>query len=423
VKSYVVSPLILATAALGRFDVNAAIRREEGSDNSQADLDTTDWKVGLRWEIRDWIALRGSAGTAFIAPSLADLFAQLSFGLSNVSDPLFARGATFKARSLGGNPDLRSEEADIYNVGFTTRFLDDDLTISADWKIFFFDDRISRGIPQDVIGNDFARFNQLFAAGAFEAHGATSIDEARDLFIRNNPNQPGHNPAIPGEDPAISRNLETTIISVVDTPLQNVTEMVWRGGDFNIAYRFDGRQLPWVDADIGRFRTSVAATYVDSFTFKQFEGQRSRQAVGNRNNGTGFVPPIPRWQGTFRLGWDMSRHSLTLLGRYRHHVREDDSLCNLPPLTLTRIMSFVGEERSGDPSRGCASKLKSLTEWDLQYRLSLDGLIGARRAHIEIGAINLFDTFPIPSASLGGMETFLFDPRGRQLYARFQTEL
>jgi iron complex outermembrane recepter protein len=411
---------VFETLALGRFDVNAAIRREEGSDRSQANLDNTDWKIGLRYEPRDWLALRGSAGTAFIAPSLTDLFAQLSFGLSNVSDPLFERPATFKSRSLGGNPELSSEEADTYNLGFTARLLDDDLTISGDWKIFFFDDRISRPIPQDVIGDDLVRFNQLFGQGAF---GAVSREDARDIWIRNNPNQPGHDPSLPGEDPRIRRDLDTTVMTTIDTPLQNVSEMVWRGGDLNIAYRFDGRRLPYVESDIGHFRTRLNATYVDSFRFKQFPGERSIEAAGNRNNATGFVPPIPRWRGTLGLGWDLDRHAVSINGRYIHHMVEDDSLCALPAAILTGIKAFVGQERSGDPSRGCASKIKSLMEWDLQYRFTLDGLIGARSAHIEIGAINIFDTFPIPSASLGGMETLMFDPRGRQIYARFQTEL
>ncbi len=67
--------------------------------------------------------------------------------------------------------------------------------------------------------------------------------------------------------------------------------------------------------------------------------------------------------------------------------------------------------------------MKSLVYWDLQYRFDLDGLIGDRAARIEVGAINIGDTFPIPSASLGGMETFLYDPRGRQWYVRLQTEI
>jgi iron complex outermembrane recepter protein len=408
------------TPALGRADVNLAVRTERGDDNSQADLDSTNWKFGIRVEPRDWIALRASAGTAFIAPTLANLFEELSFGLSNVSDPLFGRPATFKSRSLGGNPLLASEEADTYNMGFTLRLLGDDLAISGDWKIFFFDNRISRPIPQDVIFQDFARFNQLLAQGAF---GGVTQEEAREIWIRNNPNQPGHNPALPGEDPRIRRDVDTTVMTTIDTPLQNVSEMTWRGGDFAVAYRFNADDLPFVNRDFGRFRARLMATYVDSFSFKQFPGQRSREAAGNRNNATGFVPPIPRWQGTLTLGWDMDRHAVAINGRYRHHMREDDTLCALPPAVLRGILSFVGQERAGDLNRGCARKIRSMAEWDAQYRFSIDGLFGARAAHIEVGAINLFDTFPIPSASLGGMETLMYDPRGRQLYLRLHTEL
>lgn len=413
------------TSQVGRVDVNAAVRTERGRDDSDADLDTTDWKAGLRWEVRPFVAMRASAGTAFISPELSDLFSPSSFNRANVSDPLFDRGQSFKARGTGGNPNLQSEEADTYNLGVTFRLLEDDLTIAADWKVFDFTDRISRPIPEDVVRGDFERFQDLFDQGAFDPFvtGTATFEQARRLFIENNPNQAGADPGIPGEDPRILRNLETTVVRAIETPLQNVSSMVWRGADLNIQYRFNSRQIPWVDADFGGFRAQLAATYVDEYSFKESPDERSVEGAGNRNVPTGFVPPIPRWRGTVTFGWSMGRHAVTLLGRYQHHVVDDDTLCELSPFVLTAIKSFVGQVRAGDPSRGCAEKTRSMTEWDLHYRLQLDGLIGDRAAHLEMGAINLFDTLPIPSAALAGFDPFLFDPRGRQLYLRLQTDI
>jgi len=379
---------------LGAFEINAAVRNEDSDDDSQDSLESTDYKVAVRYEPRPFLALRGSIGTSFIAPDLEDLFEPENFALSNVADLLFDRGSTFKARGVGGNPDLKPEEADVFNVGFTLDLLDGDLVIDLNYMEFDFEDRIARPIPQDILDEDFERFLAAQAADP----SLTPEEWARNF-----------------EDPRIQRNPDTLVIERVSTPLINASEMQWKGADIQVSYAFDASEIPVIGGDYGRFSTSVLATYVDEFSFKQFEDSIEVNGAGRRNDDTGFVPPIPRWRGTARLGWEMGRHSVAVMGRYTHHIEEDDNLCALPGFVLGAI---------GASSDGCPEKIPSKMIWDAQYTLNLDGLVwGDRRTTVQVGGVNIFDTFPPALASLGGMEVFLYDPRGAQWYVRFSQEL
>ncbi|MEX1198238.1 MAG: TonB-dependent receptor [Pseudohongiellaceae bacterium] len=400
---------LLVDSAIGSLSLNAAVRHETGDDSSNADLSSTDWKAGLRWGVTDWLSIRGSAGTSFIAPSLSDLFAEPSVNLSSVVDPLREAGtATQRSRTTGGNPNLESEEAESYNLGFTASLLDGDLTFNMDWKIFQFEDRIVRPTVQEVVDDDFVRFNRALNAGL-----VSSAEE----WMLNNPNLGGTNPDI-GETSSIQRNPDTLLIQLVDTPLTNAREMEWEGADVGVNYRFDSINLPFIQQSFGQLEAGLSTTYLDSYKFRNRDDTPLVEGAGKRNANTGFVPPAPRWRGTARLGWVLGQHSATLLGRYTHHVEEDDGLCNLGTGTLGALGSSLGQR-----PRGCTSKVASQAEWDLQYTLSMDGMIGNLGGAITVGAINIFDTLPYPSATFGGMETFLYDPRGRQVYARFSLNL
>jgi iron complex outermembrane receptor protein len=173
-------------------------------------------------------------------------------------------------------------------------------------------------------------------------------------------------------------------------------------------------QLPFIDGQYGRLQLGLNATYLDSYKYRNRIDEPFVDGAGKRNAGTGFIPPAPRWRANTRLAWGIGSHSMSLLGRYNHHLPEDEPLCNLGLGTLRALGSTMG-----DRPRGCPGKLRSQMEWDLQYQMQMYEVLGASEASFTIGAINLFDTMPLPSVTFGGMETYLYDPRGRQLYARF----
>jgi iron complex outermembrane receptor protein len=393
---------VFESERFGRLEFTGAVRSEIVDDNAVEDLDHTDYKAAMRWEIRDWIAVRGSVGTAFISPSLADLFDPVTLGLSNVTDRFLGTGA-FIARTLGGSATLQPEEADIYNVGFNMRFFDGDLTTTFDWHYIDFSDRIIRPIPQEIL--DLDRDNAV-AAGycTLQANGNCL---------------PGDLPAWEASglaDPRIARNPTTGVIEVVDTDLLNAQSMKWKGFDTSVTYRFDSDQIPFVDAQFGRFGIGIEATYLDTYDYNSRESGPTIKGAGKRNNAVAAVPASPRWRSNLRLDWDFDRHTVVIYGRYIDKISgaaAGDPFC---PVTTTSIAMGV--------TNGCPNTIGRYITWDAQYNIALDGLIwGERATSVSVGLLNAFDTDAKALASLGGLETAVYDPRGRIWYARITQQL
>jgi len=390
-----VSVPIFDTDALGLFEFSGAVRQQWVEDNSEGDLDHTDYKAAFRWGVRDWLALRGSWSTSFIAPSLADLFDPVTLGLSNVTDRFLGTGA-FIARTLGGTATLEPEEADVYNIGFSLRLLEDDLTISFDWKYFDFTDRIIRPIPQEIV--DLDRDNALAAGFTIDAPGL-------DAWLASGM-----------ADPRIVRNAaNSNIIEVVRTDLLNAQTMEWKGFDASIGYRFDSAELPFTDADFGQFSIGLATTYVDEYNYTSRENGPVIIGAGKRNNGVAAVPASPKWRTNLRLGWDSGPHSVVIYGRHLSEIRQadkDDPFC---PLAFTNALMGA--------TNPCPETLGTYLTWDAQYSIMLDGLWGERSTNITVGLINAFDNNAEAMVTLGGLESAVYDPRGQIWYARFTQQL
>jgi iron complex outermembrane receptor protein len=378
----------------GALEFSGAVRTEVVDDDAVSDLDSTTEKLGVRWEIRDWIALRASFNTAFITPSLGDLFAPPTVGINNATDR-FTNESFFMARSLGGTPELEPEEADIYNVGTTMTFLQGDLSFSFDWKEFDFTNRIVRLLPQDVLDDDFANF-QAWSAG----NPSLGLQDWLNSGLA---------------DPNIQRDPNSGTVSLLVTPLVNAASVVWKGFDTSLTYQFEGNQLPYINRDIGSFTAGVQATYVQEFDAVASAGSATLSGAGRRNNATGFLPPTPRLRANTRFNWSLGQHGISLIGRYTDGVKNPAS-----EEPFGGVSAFVlGLNNVTNPMRD----IPSHTEWDLQYRFSTDRLIGDRRSAIDFGAINVFDRAPPAIRTLGGLETFLHDPRRRIWYVRISQEI
>lgn len=388
---------LMDSDSLGILELSAAARFETVEDDSNADLDSDNYKLGMRWQFNDNIVTRASWGTAFIAPSLAQMFSPLTTGLSNVADPHLAAGAAFKSRTLGGNPELDPESADVWNLGFTLSFdevLGGDLSWSVDYKYFDFEDRISRLLPTDVVNRDFA---------AYQLAGFTAGDAADVLAWTLDPRS----------DPNIIRDPLSGTLNRVITPLVNALSMEWKGFDTRLAYS--------IDTDFGSFRAVLAGTYVDEYIYQLSEETPEVNGAGVRNNGTGVVPATPRIRANFTLGWDYDIHTVVLTSRYNHHVIQDGTTCQLFPSAGSDFgnPTNVFIQNGLKATNGCDEELRSLAIWDLQYSATLEGLIGDdSQTRITLGALNMFDTDAEADASLGGLETQLYEPVGQQLYIR-----
>lgn len=96
----------LKVPLLDTLELDFAIRREDYSGLGV----TTNPKVSARWQVMDWLALRGSASSTFRAPP-AGFESASCFG-----NNLNVLGA-FRPVSYCGNPDIKPETAKTYNVG------------------------------------------------------------------------------------------------------------------------------------------------------------------------------------------------------------------------------------------------------------------------------------------------------------------
>ncbi|MCR5874400.1 TonB-dependent receptor [Phenylobacterium sp. J426] len=104
---------------------------------------TTNPKANIRWQLTDWLALRGSVATTFRGPPLTQL------NPSSVTALSFIAGS-FRAIDLFGNPNLEPETADNYSIGAI--FNINRFKATVDWWRFDFDGPIV-GEPSASIVN------------------------------------------------------------------------------------------------------------------------------------------------------------------------------------------------------------------------------------------------------------------------------
>jgi len=134
--------------------------------------DDTTWQFGVEFQALDSLKLRATAGTAFRAPTIEELFDGLGTDAPTYSDPCdasdfqtgyggngtniapgcqqVANRTDTQTRSLiGGNANLQPETADTYTAGFvfTPEIGGNDLSITVDyWKIELEDSISSFGV-------------------------------------------------------------------------------------------------------------------------------------------------------------------------------------------------------------------------------------------------------------------------------------
>ncbi|WP_337186030.1 TonB-dependent receptor [Phenylobacterium sp.] len=89
------------------INVNFAIRHEAYQGNIGS---TTNPKVAVKWQVADFLALRGSASTTFRAPGPGLVGNSCNNGVRVL-------GSAYRAFQSCGNPDLKPEKADTYNIG------------------------------------------------------------------------------------------------------------------------------------------------------------------------------------------------------------------------------------------------------------------------------------------------------------------
>ncbi|MCZ6711163.1 MAG: TonB-dependent receptor, partial [Gammaproteobacteria bacterium] len=98
----------LALPLTEKLDIQLALRYEDyGAQHG----DTLDPKIAARWDLSDGLSLRASYSSAFRAPPVSRL------GGLNTRYQFIGSELSFVPVDIAGNPDLKPEQADTYNVG------------------------------------------------------------------------------------------------------------------------------------------------------------------------------------------------------------------------------------------------------------------------------------------------------------------
>lgn len=300
-------------------------------------------KAALLFRPFDALSLRASYGKAFRAPSIYQLVA-VQAGQPSVSDGgtfVFANTQTF------GNPDLKPEKSDSYNIGATLRPLQG-LEFNVDFYGFDYSNLIVKENPQPII--DQARADT--AAGLVGTPAQLKVK--RDAL----------------------GNLQLVKLDFI-----NASSVKTEGIDVSGRYRFG--------TGIGEFEANAAWTHIRNYRVRLSPGGPVIDGAGSVNfNNLGRS--LPRNRVEFGLGWTLENHQLQAFGHY---------------------VSGYTNDRSGITDRS----IKAQTTFDLQYNLTLKGLLGAP-TKLTLGAINIADKKP-PVAQLNlGFDPIVHDPRGRVLY-------
>lgn len=375
------------------FEIDASMRHEAVEDASTADLDHTDFRIGARFAPNDMFALRGSFNTSFIAPNLVQLYAPSTLqGLSQITDPFLGISA-FTSRTTGGTPTLEPEEADIWNIGFTLFLLDNDLRFDFDYHYFDFTDRIIRPAAQEILGQDAA----LAQANGYSLDATGLAGWLAD----------------PANPQLVERNPLTNQISLVLTDQINAQNMEWEGFDVSASYR-----LP---TDIGEFNFGVDATYTMAYDYTGFSGV-TVEGAGKRNNNVAAVPPTPELRANLRAAWRRDIHTVVVYGRYFSEV--DEVLDGDPFAVFCGSLSGIGFLFGINTETHCPEQYDAHFTVDANYNVTLDDfLVKGLTTTVQLGVVNAFDEEAQPHITLGGIETFLYDPRDRMWYASIKVGL
>jgi iron complex outermembrane recepter protein len=384
----------VAIPVLDNLEITVATRDETYSTGQSS----TDPKFGITYSPTDWLTLRATKGTAFIAPGLSALFAPEECNLSNLDDPLSSFFA-YARRCSGGNPNLTPETADTQSWGITLEPIDN-LRIDLDWSQTDFTDRIVSIDPQQLLDIDY--FNWSNSTGIT---GREPTVAELTAWVNSG-----------GQDPRIVRSdADPTQILRVTVGQSNAASNNVEAYDLKVRYQFELESITGLFGlnDVGTMTVNLGATKIDKWEYQKFVTDPVSSPLGQRNRFLGEAPPLPELKANLRLGWVMGNHSVSVAAHYIDEVEYDgyswgSSFFNQFPF-------FTGFDTS------VRDTLRPSTVTDMTYNYRGLELFGTN-VDLTLGSRNIFDRQPQRVNDFAGMESILYDARGRMIYGRVSIE-
>ncbi|MCV2883797.1 TonB-dependent receptor [Aestuariibacter sp. AA17] len=343
----------LALPVTADLDVQLALRYEEYGGNVG---DTLDPKVAVSWRVMDEFSIRGSYSTSFRAPSIFQRDGSAT-ALNQMIDPLNG-SMSFAATRLSGSEELKPEESEATNIGFSLEPIDD-LSIELDFWRFKFEDLI--------------------------------IQENYQAILNANPQNPDR--VVRAGDPLTGPLLR------VNTNFVNASSLRTHGIDLVASYKMD---TAW-----GSVTPSFNATYITKYELN--DPQAGIIDGAGRRNFSNIGVSTPELRYNLGLSWQADIHSAHIFVRYIDSYLDDQNCADGSPATegCPNGLQEVDSHTTIDAQYNI--DLGAIFETETTYVLTL-------------GGINITDEDPPQLFTNSGYDSKVHDPRGRQLYARLAIE-
>lgn len=339
------------------LEANGAVRY----DHYQGVGNSTTPKLSLRWQPMPQVLLRTSYGTGFRAPSLQDLYAPNTTGVTpqgatdslrcpTTNDGIKDCGTQF-AVTNGGLATLKPEKSKNFTLGTVLEPMNN-VSVGIDYFRVRVDNTIVNGIGSAIILSDPVKYASYITRGPVDPAFPTLPGPIQNINL-------------------INLNLGATKVS---------------GLDFDVKWRIPA-------GDLGRFTLIGSATYFNQFDASNPDGTFAG-GVDLTNPASGGV--VPRFKSYLSLDWTRGPWDVVLAQNFQKAYND-----------LTGTNEVV-------PRR-----VSSYTTYDLQGSYE-----AVKSWRFTLGAHNLFDRDP-PYSNAGGQTGFQSgydnqygDPRGRFIYGR-----
>lgn len=290
-------------------------------DFSTYGSDTTT-KVGLRWDITDDLAVRGTWGEVFRAPTVVDLFGGESDSFPTAQDPCasdtpaeFCEQQSVQLDSqlltkVGGNPDLTAETGETATFGIVYRptFGDLEMSFTADYWQVELENAITRLGAQFVLNDCYVR----------GVEGSCNFVQRRDNYD----------------------------IDFVINSNYNAAKYELAGVDFQV----EGNMA----TSFGDFRGTLLWSRNLNYDLQSFEGDGFTDLVG-LYTGSSFAED----KANLTLGWSQDRLSVTYLGEYIGGMEADTTFSFLTDyvqdLSSELYHDLIFDYRMGEDRNGLVS--------------------------------------------------------------------
>ncbi|WP_333587361.1 TonB-dependent receptor domain-containing protein, partial [Phenylobacterium sp.] len=347
-------------------NINAqlAIRYEDYGGQTGS---TTNPKLALKWQVTDWLALRGSIGTTFRGPTPVNRSTNQVTGLSGI----IAAGNNFKSVDFPGNPAIGPEKATTYNIGVI--FEQGGFRAIVDYWNFKIEDQIVQ-VPANVIATSVAGVGN----GTQLVNCASPL---RGLITFNNNNACTQGVTV-GND-----------IARVLSPVTNGPEFTVSGIDVQMDYSAS-------DVWGGRLRTGVSASYYleyefADFTFNGVLVNRGYEAKGFANYDR-LPGTISEWRANAYVDY----------GRGPHNLRAD--LTFIDGVVDNRAPISVQTQTGALQPITFGQKVEDFYSVDLTYQAELPW-----NTTMTASVFNMFDRDPSAARLELSYDPFIGNPYGR----------